>query len=597
MRKTILSFFIVLQTVIILNAQTPGKLSVTVTTSEAGGKYKPRNVIAIWIENEQGNFIKTLLVYANKRKTHLNNWQASTAAVGSEYNKVDAISGATKSSHTTRDCSWDGTDHTGSIVADGKYYVRMELTDKNSTGNNSSFLFTKGTNPDEQNPSNESSFSSVSINWTPATITEITFEVDMKAIADLYDGGAVWLVFGARDSFFVMTDTNDDNIYTYKKPLTIGSDLEYSFSYQTGANLDTDFVEETVPAECDNVDGYRELQVPNSNLTLPAILFSSCSVTPPTTSSISIPITSGNDDAEEDSSDGSVDLSSSDLEIIFDHSPQYVGMIFRNVQIQPNASIKDAYIQFTCDVPTSVDVPDIYIYGAAKTNIEAINETAYYISSQPKTTAMVNWSPAPQVNSGNASEAERTADISSIIEEIVALDGWVAGSNILIVIAGNDSQTEDINREVNSADANNGPVLNVTIDLLTPDNATLSALTIDNGTLSPAFDPAIYSYDVELPAGTTSTTIAATPSNENNTISGAGVIDVTSGNGATTIFVSTEDGNNTLTYTINYTILTSVFTLVKDKVNIYYNAGNDFLQIRNSIDVEMLQIFMYIQIQ
>jgi len=152
-------------------AQTTGELSVTTTTSETGGNYAPRNIVAIWIENDQGEFVKTLLAYAQNRKTHLNTWQASTTAAGTAYNTTDAITGATKSSHGTRECSWDGTDYNGLAVSDGAYYVWMELTDKNGTGNYSSFLFTKDENPSSQTPGGVPSFASISIDWQPTGVS------------------------------------------------------------------------------------------------------------------------------------------------------------------------------------------------------------------------------------------------------------------------------------------------------------------------------------------------------------------------------------------------------------------------------------------
>jgi hypothetical protein len=148
-------------------AQTEGTLTVTTTTSSAGGNYAPKNIVAIWIEDGQGNFIKTLLAYAETRKTHLNTWEASTTAAGSPFNTVDAITGATKTTHAARTCNWNGTDVNGNLVPDGSYKVRMELTDKNSTGNYSTFTFTKDTNPENQAPGNVPSFSSIFINWEP----------------------------------------------------------------------------------------------------------------------------------------------------------------------------------------------------------------------------------------------------------------------------------------------------------------------------------------------------------------------------------------------------------------------------------------------
>lgn len=174
MKKIYLTYIIFCFVSTTLWAQTPGELTVSVATSETGGKYAPRNIVAIWIEDDDGNFVKTLLAYANTRKTHLNTWQASTSAAGSEFNVVDAITGATKSSQGTRLCSWDGTDVDGELVQDGVYHVWMELTDKNSTGNYSSFSFTKSNIAENLTPNNVPSFGSISIDWEPDETTVIS---------------------------------------------------------------------------------------------------------------------------------------------------------------------------------------------------------------------------------------------------------------------------------------------------------------------------------------------------------------------------------------------------------------------------------------
>lgn len=151
--------------------QTSGTLSVSVNTKSTGGNYSPKNVMAVWIENNSGKFIKTLLVYGNKRKTHLNTWESSTSLAGSTYNSVDAITGATQTNHGLRTCSWDGTDFSRLTVPDGDYKLRIELTDKNETGNVASLNFTKGANPYKLNSSNIPGFSSVSLNWSAKDIT------------------------------------------------------------------------------------------------------------------------------------------------------------------------------------------------------------------------------------------------------------------------------------------------------------------------------------------------------------------------------------------------------------------------------------------
>jgi hypothetical protein len=166
--KNICSSIIILLTFSLSTlAQTPGILTITATTSSAGGNYAPRNIVAIWIEDDQGNFVKTLMAYAQNRRTHLNTWEASTTAAGEPFNTVDAITGPTRNSHNTRTCTWDGTDVESNIVGDGTYFVWMELTDKNGTGNFSSFSFSKGLMVVNLNPLNVPSFSSISINWEP----------------------------------------------------------------------------------------------------------------------------------------------------------------------------------------------------------------------------------------------------------------------------------------------------------------------------------------------------------------------------------------------------------------------------------------------
>lgn len=182
------SFFILvaifLLTFVTAFSQSTGQLSITTTTSSAGGNYAPRNIVAIWIEDSEGNFVKTLLAYAQNRRTHLNTWQATTQAAGTEYNVVDAITSSTLSSHGTRNCTWNATDYNSNVVADGTYTVWMELTDKNATGNFSSFTFEKGFDAVTLTPADVPSFASITIDWQPDGGVSIS-EVNQASILKL----------------------------------------------------------------------------------------------------------------------------------------------------------------------------------------------------------------------------------------------------------------------------------------------------------------------------------------------------------------------------------------------------------------------------
>ena len=212
----LLSFFCIGQ----IQAQTNGTLAVSVTTSSTGGNYAPRNVVAIWIEDNSGKFVKTLLAYANARITHLNTWQASSLAAGKEFDKTDAISGATQSSHATRTCQWNGTDYSGKLMADGDYKVRMELTDKNATGNIASFTFTKGATAQKLTPTSVPSFSSVMLNWS-TSVTAIDPELTQSNTIVVYPnpGHGIFTVMGENIISLKVTSLSGKVVCTSQTPV------------------------------------------------------------------------------------------------------------------------------------------------------------------------------------------------------------------------------------------------------------------------------------------------------------------------------------------------------------------------------------------
>ena len=152
--------------------QTTGSLSVSVTTASTGGTYSPKNIFVIWIEDASGNFVKTLTAYADRRIQYLYTWTANTSAKGTQYNRVDAVTGVTLSNHGTRTGTWDGTNYNRNQVADGNYYVCFELTDKHAQGNYSRFAFTKGAT-NSITPANVTGFSNISIQWTASGTTAV----------------------------------------------------------------------------------------------------------------------------------------------------------------------------------------------------------------------------------------------------------------------------------------------------------------------------------------------------------------------------------------------------------------------------------------
>ncbi|MFM2290964.1 MAG: hypothetical protein RIS29_777 [Bacteroidota bacterium] len=101
----------------------------SVTTTSYNGQYAPRHVLAIWIEDSSGKFVKTLLVNAAARKSYLTSWISNSSG-----NVTDATTGATLNSHSTHTATWNGTNKSGTAVATGTYKLCVEYTEDNGTG-------------------------------------------------------------------------------------------------------------------------------------------------------------------------------------------------------------------------------------------------------------------------------------------------------------------------------------------------------------------------------------------------------------------------------------------------------------------------------
>jgi len=81
-------------------------------------------------------------------------------------------------------------------------------------------------------------------------------------------------------------------------------------------------------------------------------------------------------------------------------------------------------------------------------------------------------------------------------------------------------------------------------------DARLSALTTDTGTLLPEFNNSTTNYAVEVPEGTTTVNLAATPLVPSATVTGDGAVDVSGGEATANIEVTSVDGTVTKTYTV-----------------------------------------------
>ncbi len=147
-----------------------------------------------------------------------------------------------------------------------------------------------------------------------------------------------------------------------------------------------------------------------------------------------------NDDAEE-LANGRMYLDSSDLDLIHGsyrggkRYDQVVGMRFTDIRIPQGTRIKKAYLQFTVD-EVSTGPTALTIHAELAGNAGPFTDVRHNISSRKRASATVKWSPEPWSVVGQRSEKQRTPDLSSLIQEVIAQPGWQEGNALVLIVTG-----------------------------------------------------------------------------------------------------------------------------------------------------------------
>jgi len=160
-------------------------------------------------------------------------------------------------------------------------------------------------------------------------------------------------------------------------------------------------------------------------------------------SGVVVAVSTGNDDAEENVSTGSINLTSSDLELTHDGSTnQIIGIRLNDIPVERGVEIADAYIQFTVDETANLNPCSLMIYVEDTDNAPAFTSTAYNISSRTKT-AGISWVPQDWTTVGLAGPEQRTPNLASIINQVIGRAGWVKGNSIVLIIDGSGRRTAE----------------------------------------------------------------------------------------------------------------------------------------------------------
>ena len=159
---------------------------------------------------------------------------------------------------------------------------------------------------------------------------------------------------------------------------------------------------------------------------------------------VNVTVSNGSDDAEQFRDDGSMYLTSSDLEIGNDlGTEQYLGVRFQNITIPQGATITNAYIEFRGDEADAFSSQlNIYIAGEAIDNSPTFTTTTNNISSRQLTTTQYLW-PSGSIPGWVVDGMYATPNFSAVAQEIVNRPGWNSGNAMSYVIWSDLGETSE----------------------------------------------------------------------------------------------------------------------------------------------------------
>ena len=201
--KTRFALFFVLAFSLSISAQNPAPEATTASTAgtltiSTKVTYSNPYYYAVWINNTSGAFLRTLTIYGNNTSYYadLAHWNSESAR-----NKVNAVTGATKSATATYVSTWNAMDQAnGTVVADGTYPVKIEMAAE-AYGINSKYIattFTKGPASQIVTPTVVSPISAITLTWTP--VNTAIDNVEFSKLYNVYPNPVISSVYAAGNN-------------------------------------------------------------------------------------------------------------------------------------------------------------------------------------------------------------------------------------------------------------------------------------------------------------------------------------------------------------------------------------------------------------
>lgn len=200
-------------------------------------------------------------------------------------------------------------------------------------------------------------------------------------------------------------------------------------------------------------------------------------------------ISTGTDDAEEyvpggTGVIGSIDLTSSDLEIMLDGTKkQMVGVRFQNINIPKGSQIVSANIQFATKGDKDPILGNAYIFAQDADNPATFSSTSFDLTSRAKLVDSVLWvgntSPTWGLTAaGTAGPEQRTPAITSLVQSLVNRTNWASGNAMAMFLTGTGV------RNAYSFDQSGGVPAKLIVQYIAPNTPNMTTTTFPVAKLS-----------------------------------------------------------------------------------------------------------------
>lgn len=148
---------------------TEGTLSVSFNTKRLGGRYAPFNCGAVWIEDSDGFYIRTLNMWAGERRSAVVAWTLSVCDQDALITRPDVTTSATLNKPQAHSTTWDTKDFRGLVTPDGVYSLWMQVTeDEYPEGPFMQINFVKGSESFTSMPKPARGYENITLNYTPS---------------------------------------------------------------------------------------------------------------------------------------------------------------------------------------------------------------------------------------------------------------------------------------------------------------------------------------------------------------------------------------------------------------------------------------------